>query len=98
MCVCMCVYVCVCVCMCICVELVRYLFTIPGVGVFLSNRICQDPLENFFGQQCQRGRANGNPSSSEFVRNTHKHYESYQIHVEPYVEIAGVMLPLILIF
>ena len=27
-----------------------------------------------------------------------KHYESYQIHVEPYVEIAGVMLPLILIF
>ena len=69
MCVCVCVYVCVCVCVCMCVELVQYLFTIPGVGVFLSNRICQDPLENFFGQQHQRGRANGNPSSSEFVRN-----------------------------
>ena len=47
------------------VELVQYL----GVTVFLGNRICQDPLENFFGQQRQRGRANGNPSS-EFLRNT----------------------------
>eukprot|EP00731_Ephydatia_muelleri_P032664 Em0024g208a len=53
------------------VELVQYLsFTIPGVTVFLGNRICQDPLENFFGQQRQRGRANGNPSSSEFIHNT----------------------------
>ena len=52
------------------VELVQYLFKIPGVGVFLNNRICQDPLENFFGRQRQQGRANGNPSSSEFLRNT----------------------------
>ena len=37
------------------VELVEYIFTIPGVTVFLSNRICQDPIENFFGQQRQRG-------------------------------------------
>ena len=27
------------------VELVRYLFTFPGVCYFLSERICQDPLE-----------------------------------------------------
>ena len=52
------------------VELVQYLFTVPGVTVFLSNRICQDPLEKFFGQQRQRGRASGNPSTSEFLRNT----------------------------
>lgn len=52
------------------VELVQYLFTIPGVTVFLGNRVCQDHLENFFGQQRQRERANGNPSSSEFIRNT----------------------------
>ena len=55
------------------VELVQYLFTIRGVGdgVGLSNRVCQDPLEKFFGRQRQHGRANGNPSSSErFVRNT----------------------------
>ena len=37
------------------VELVEYIFTIPGVTVFLSNHICQDPIENFFGQQRQRG-------------------------------------------
>lgn len=51
-------------------ELVDYLFTIPGVTVFLSNRICQDPLENFFGQQRQRGRVNENPNVSEFIKNT----------------------------
>ena len=52
------------------VELVQHVFTIPGVTVFLSNRVCQDPLENFFGQQRQRGRAHENPSVSEFIRNT----------------------------
>ena len=52
------------------VELVKYLFTVPGVSVFLSNRICQDPLEKFFGQQRQRGRASENPSVTEFLKNT----------------------------
>ena len=52
------------------VELVEFIFTIPGVTVFLSNRICQDPLENFFGQQRQRGRVNENPNVSEFIKNT----------------------------
>ena len=52
------------------IELVEYIFTIPGVTVFLSNRICQDPLENFFGQQRQRGRVNENPSVAEFLKNT----------------------------
>ena len=79
------------------VELVQYLFTISGVGVILSNRICQDTLENFFGQR-QRGRANGNPLSSEFVQNTQALKELYLIHVEPYMEMARVVLPLMLIF
>ena len=52
------------------VELVRYIFTIPGVKVFLSNRVCQDPLEKFFGQQRQRGRVNENPNVEDFVKNT----------------------------
>lgn len=52
------------------VELVKYIFTIPQVTVFLSNRICQDPLEKFFGQQRQRGRTNENPNVSEFLKNT----------------------------
>ena len=51
-------------------ELVEYVFTIPGVTVFLSNRLCQDPLENFFGQQRQRGRVNENPNVSDFIKNT----------------------------
>ena len=52
------------------VELVKYLFTLPDVSLFLSNRLCQDPLEKFFGQQRQRGRVNENPNVMEFVRNT----------------------------
>lgn len=50
--------------------MVEYIFTIPGVTVFLSNRICQDPLENFFGRQRQRGRVNENPNAMEFLKNT----------------------------
>lgn len=52
------------------IDLVEFIFTIPGVTVFLSNRICQDPLENFFGMQRQRGRVNENPNVSEFMKNT----------------------------
>lgn len=52
------------------IELVEYVFKIEGVTAFLSNRICQDPLENFFGRQRQRGRVNENPSAAEFFKNT----------------------------
>ena len=37
------------------VELIQYIFTVPGVKVFLSEKISQDPLEKFFGCQRQRG-------------------------------------------
>jgi hypothetical protein len=52
------------------VELLKYLFTLPDFTVFMSNRLCQDPLESFFGQQRQRGRVNENPNVLEFIRNT----------------------------
>ena len=51
-------------------ELVKYIFKFPGVKFFLSERICQDPLEKFFGCQRQRGRVNENPNVAEFVKNT----------------------------
>lgn len=51
-------------------ELVQYLFTVPGVSAFLSNKICQDKLENFFGQQRQRGRVHENPNARDFLKNT----------------------------
>ena len=52
------------------VEIVRYLFTIPGIQFFYSNRLCQDSLENFFGQQRQRGRTHENPNAAQFVKNS----------------------------
>jgi len=52
------------------IVLVKYLFTLPGVNAFLSERISQDPLEKFFGLQRQRGRVNENPNIREFCKNT----------------------------
>ena len=52
------------------VEIVQYLFSIPGVKEFLSGWLSQDSLEKFFGCQCQRGSSNENPNAHEFCDNT----------------------------
>ena len=51
-------------------ELVTHLFTVPGVTSFLSDHLCQDILENFFGQQRQHGRVNENPTVNDFIKGT----------------------------
>ena len=55
-------------------DLIRYLFSVSVVTenklAFLSNNLCQDPLEKFFGCQRQRGGTSDNPSVLEFCRNT----------------------------
>ena len=52
------------------VELINYVFKIPGVTSFLTEKLCQDPLEKFFGCQHQRGGTNENPSVEMFCKNT----------------------------
>lgn len=52
------------------VELVRTIFETDGPKFFLSEHICQDPLEKFFGCQRQRGRVNENPNVQSFCKNT----------------------------
>ena len=47
----------------------EYVFTLPDVSVFLSQRISQDPLDNFFGCQQQRGGTHDNPNVQEFQKN-----------------------------
>ena len=55
-------------------EFVKFLFSLPEVKnnhlALLSNHICQDPLENFFGCQRQRGGTSDNPSVNEYFNNT----------------------------
>ena len=46
------------------------MFKIPGVTVFLSEKLTQDPLEKFFGCQRQRGGTADNPRVGEFLKNT----------------------------
>lgn len=41
----------------------------PDVNSFLSQRLCQDPLERFFGLQRQRGGVHENPNVVEFSKN-----------------------------
>ena len=52
-----------------------YLYSLPVVKenkeVLLSNNLCQDPLEKFFGYQRQRGGTiSNNPNIAEFIKNT----------------------------
>ena len=51
------------------VELVPFIFKIPGVNSFLSERISQDPLEKYFGCQRQKGGTNTNPNLATFLKN-----------------------------
>ena len=50
-------------------ELLETIFKIPQVSCFLSNRICQDPLEKYFGMQRQAGATNDNPTVLQFTKN-----------------------------
>ena len=52
------------------VGLVRYLFLMEDVKSFLSQSICKDPLERFFGCRRQRGATHDNPNAQEFMKNT----------------------------
>ena len=50
--------------------MVRYLFENTDTQVFFSRRICQDPLEKFFGCQRQISATNNNITVEEFQKNT----------------------------
>ena len=51
-------------------ELVEYIFKIPGVEVFLSERFSQDTLEKLFGWLRQRGKSHENPNMEQFCKGT----------------------------
>ena len=52
------------------VEMTKLLLSVPGVEFFLSERLCQDPLESFFGKQRAAGGRNDNPTVHQFCHNT----------------------------
>ena len=52
------------------VELTCMVLDMPGVRYFLSEKLCQDPLESLFGKQRMRGRYNDNPSVEAFLKGT----------------------------
>lgn len=56
------------------VEFIKFIFTLPDVKehklAFLSNNLCQDPQDIFFGCQRQRGGMNDNPTVQDYYTNT----------------------------
>lgn len=48
----------------------QVLFSVPGVTYILSEKLCQDPLESFFGKQRAAGGRNDNPTVQDFCKNT----------------------------
>ena len=46
------------------------LLAVPGVEYILSERLCQDPLEAFFGKQRAAGGRSDNPTVQQFCKNT----------------------------
>ena len=52
------------------IELGKYLLSQRKGLFFLSERLNQDPLESFFGQQRARGGRSDNPNVRSFLYNT----------------------------
>ena len=52
------------------VDMARYLLPVENDGSFLlSERLSQEPIENYFGQQRARGGRNENPSLQQCIQN-----------------------------
>ena len=51
-------------------EMTPLLLGLPGVICFFSEKLCQDPIESFFGKQRARGGRSDNPTVKQFCENT----------------------------
>ena len=60
---------------------------------FMSEKLCQDPLGNFYGCQQQREKSNENPNLQEFLEIL-QHWEQSTHIVRMLVEIAEVAVSL----
>ena len=52
------------------VEMARFLLKQGDVKFLLSERFCQDPVEEFFGHQRAKGGRCDNPTVNQFLENT----------------------------
>ena len=52
------------------IEATKFLLQ-EGIDFVLTERFCQDPAEEYFGQQRQLGRRNDNPDICQFGYNAH---------------------------
>ena len=50
-------------------EMAPKLLALPGAKFLFSERLCQDPLESFFGKQRAIGKFNSNPTTEQYMVN-----------------------------
>ena len=48
----------------------QFLLSVPGVQYVLLEKLCQDPIEAFFGKQRAAGGRSDNPTVHQFCLNT----------------------------
>lgn len=48
----------------------QLLLALPGVNCVLSEKLCQDPVQSFFGKQRAHGGRADNPTVKQFCDNT----------------------------
>ena len=53
-------------------ALIKELLSIPNVEYVLTQKLNQDPVEQYFGKQRMKGGASDNPTVNEFAYNTNK--------------------------
>ena len=53
-------------------ALIKELLSIPNVEYVLTEKLNQDPVEQYFGKQRMKGGASDNPTVNEFAYNTTK--------------------------
>ena len=61
------------------VEATRYLLKEGGVSYILSDRFCQDYLENYFGRQPAIGRRRDNPNVRDIEYNDNTIKSQYSV-------------------
>ena len=66
------------------VELSEYVLKLPDMHYFLSAKLCQDPLECFFGKQRMRGGRCDNPTVQAFM------YETSSLRVQGSIALKPV--------
>lgn len=59
------------------IEITKFLVSMDGVSYFLSDKLNQDPIEEFFSKQRDAGGHHDNPSAEQFWKKKKHHVKGH---------------------